>query len=369
MREQMRSKERILSAIKGEDTDRLAWSPFLAYWWESKPELWELGQFKYLKSIGADPLLRGFCSLFHVEKKNCTYTQKTDGDKIYTVAETPVGNLYSTQTYVKTANTYFLTEHPVKTKEDLKILTYIMENYIIQPYFMQFESICEEIGEDGFLVPMLVSEGKSSFQNMIEHYVGTEELNYMLADYPDEVENCLAAMYENSKKCVDIAVESNAEAFIFWEDSSTLNVSPVQFKKYVMDEINYWGKKIHKNGKYLMHHACGSLKGLMPILKDMEIDIIESISPPPTGDVELWDAYNILKKSEKNNPPVGLIGGIEPVMLLTLSCEELYAYTIKLIKNMKSVNCKRFILANSDSCPVGVDEKKFRLVSDLVSSM
>ena len=202
---------------------------------------------------------------------------------------------------------------------------------------------------------------------MIEFYVGTEELNYMLADYPDEVENCLAVMHENSRKCADIAVESDAEAFIFWEDSSTLNVSPAQFEKYIMNEINYWGKKAHENGKYLIHHACGSLKGFMPILKDMEIDMIESISPPPTGDIELWDAHKILITSKKNNPAVGLAGGIEPVMLLTLSEDDLYVYTQNLIEKMKLVNCKRFILANSDSCPVGVDEKKFKLVSDLIN--
>ena len=126
---------------------------------------------------------------------------------------------------------------------------------------------------------------------MIEHHVGTEELNYTLADYPEKVENCLSVMKENSKKCADIAVESKVEVFIFWEDSSTLNVSPAQ---------------------------------------------------------------------------IGLIGGLAPVMLLTLSEAELYDYTKKLIGNMDSAGCKRFILANSDSCPVGVDELKFKIVSELI---
>jgi len=369
MAEEMRSKERILATIKGEPTDRLAWSPLLAYWWQSKPELWELGDFGYMKSIGCDPLWRGIGGLFNVEKKNVSYTTKKDGDKTYTTIETPVGNLYQTHTYMKIPDTTFLTEHPVKTREDIKILTYIMENTLITPDFTSFDAHAKNVGDDGLVVPVMISESKSAFQFMLEVYVGTEELNYMLADHPEEVENCLAVMWENSRKCADIAVESNAEAFIFWEDSSTLNVSPAQFTKYIRDEINYWGKKAHENGKYLIHHACGSLRGLMPILKDMEIDMIESISPPPTGDIELWDAYDILKTSEKNNPPIGLIGGIEPVMLLTLSEEDLIIYTQKLINNMKSAGCGRFILANSDSCPIGVDEKKFRLITELVKNM
>jgi uroporphyrinogen-III decarboxylase len=363
----MRSKERLLASIKGEPTDRLAWSPFFAYWWESRPDLWELGQFEYMKSISCDPLLRGVCGLCDIQRKNCTYISKNDGDKTYHTTETPVGNLSHTYTYVKGANTNFLTEHPVKTKEDLKILAYIMENTVITPSYANFDTHAAGIGEDGLVVPVIGLESKSCFQSMIEHHAGTEELNYMLADYPEEVEYCLEIMWEKSKKCADIAVESDAEALLFWEDSSTLNVSPSQFEKYIKGEINYWGKKAHENGKYLIHHACGNLKGFMPILKDMEIDMIESISPPPTGDIELWDAYGILRGSEKNKPPVGLIGGIEPVMLLTLPEDEFLEYTKKLIENMKSIGCKRFILANSDSCPVGVDEKRFRLVSEFVN--
>ena len=369
MIEQMSSKERILASIKGEPVDRLAWSPNLAYWWQTKPELWEMGDFGYMKSIGSDPLWRGIGGLFNVEKKNCNYITKKDGYKTYTTIETPVGNLYQTHTYMKESDTTFLTEHPVKTKEDMKILAYIMENTVITSDFTSFEHHAKNVGDDGLVVPVMISESKSAFQFMLEVYVGTEELNYMLADYPEEVENCLEIMWGNSRKCADIAVESNAEAFIFWEDSSTLNVSPAQFKKYIVDEINYWGRKVHENGKYLIHHACGSLKGFMPIFKDMEIDMIESISPPPTGDIELWDAYDILKTSGKNNPPIGLIGGIEPVMLLTLSENDLLIYTQKLIANMKSAGCNRYILANSDSCPIGVDEKKFRLISELVKNL
>jgi len=372
MKEEMRSKERILACIKGEPTDRLAWCPNLGYWWGSNPnlrEIWELGEFGYFKSIGCDPLLRGIGSVFNVETKNCEYRTKKDGAKTYTTIETPVGNLYQTHTYMSGPNTTFLTEHPVKTKEDMKILTYIKENTVVTPDSTIYEAHAKNVGDDGLVVPLVISESKSAFQFMIEVYVGTEELNYMLADYPEEVENCLAVMWENSRKCADIAAESSAEAFIFWEDSSTLNVSPAQFKKYIMDEINYWGKKVHENGKYLLHHACGSLKNFMHIFKDLEIDMIESISPPPTGDIELWDAYDILKTSDKNKPPIGLIGGIEPVMLLTLSEDDLLLYTQKLIGNMKSANCGRFILANSDSCPVGVDENKFKLVSELINNL
>ena len=35
---EMTAKERLLNAIRGKETDRTPWSPFLAYWWEAQPE-------------------------------------------------------------------------------------------------------------------------------------------------------------------------------------------------------------------------------------------------------------------------------------------------------------------------------------------
>ena len=35
---ELTAKQRLLRAIRGEDIDRVPWSPFLAYWWENQPE-------------------------------------------------------------------------------------------------------------------------------------------------------------------------------------------------------------------------------------------------------------------------------------------------------------------------------------------
>ena len=57
----MTVKQRLLNAIRGAETDRTPWSPFLAYYWEHlPPEESACGQLKYLQAMGADPLLRGF---------------------------------------------------------------------------------------------------------------------------------------------------------------------------------------------------------------------------------------------------------------------------------------------------------------------
>jgi uroporphyrinogen-III decarboxylase len=89
------------------------------------------------------------------------------------------------------------------------------------------------------------------------------------------------------------------------------------------------------------------------------VDAIESLSPPPTVNVEIWDARQAL------GPEMGLIGGIEPVNFLNLDLPHLRAYVENLIDRM---GAHRYILANSDNPPPGVALEKFILVSEMVRS-
>ena len=191
----------------------------------------------------------------------------------------------------------------------------------------------------------------------MEHWCGTENLTYAIYDVPDTVRACLEAMREKDLETVRISANTSAEGFIFWEDSSTTNISPAMFEAYTAPAINEWGKLLHENGKLLIHHACGHLKHLIPAMCRTEIDMIESISPPPTGDLDIREATAMMPAH------IGLIGGIEPTFFQNCTMDELEARVYHLLAVMKG---KRFVLANSDSCPPGVAYEKFRLVSDIV---
>lgn len=53
----MTSRRRLLAALRGQEVDRIPWSPFLAYWWEHQPQqIQDCSQVWSFKEIGADPL-------------------------------------------------------------------------------------------------------------------------------------------------------------------------------------------------------------------------------------------------------------------------------------------------------------------------
>lgn len=355
----MKSRQRLLGAIRGDAIDRMPWSPFLAYYWEHLPAgIQKMGQFEYLRQMGADPLLRGFHCLSNCIYKNCEIIDKVVGREHFRTFHTPVGDLTERSVRSDLGETLFLVDHPVKTAEDFKILQYIHENMVIAPDMERFEQDFKLYGDDALLLPLLGVHCKTAFQSLVEHWVGTVALTYALYDEPDVVEECLAVMQARDEETVRNAVNSSADGFIFWEDSSTTNISPAFFEKYTKPEIDRWGDLVHDNGKLLIHHACGHLKDLLPLMGSSNIDAIESISPPPTGNVTLQEAAAIVPDH------IALIGGLEPVRLLSGTVEDVKNDARQLIRDLSG---RRFVLANSDSCPPGVAYEKFLAVTELVS--
>ena len=354
----MKSKQRLLAAIRGEAVDRIPWSPFLAYYWEHLPlETQKIGQFEYFRQMGADPLLRGFHTLYKCTYKNCEIADKVIGRESFRTFRTPVGTLTERSVRSDNGNTWFLVDHPVKTAEDFKILQYIHEHLVIEPDMERFNADLKLYGDDALMLPLLGVHCKTAFQSLVEHWVGTVDLTYAIYDEPEVVEECLAVMQTKDEETVRISVDSDADGFIFWEDSSTTNISPAFFEKYTKPEIDRWGDLVHENGKLLIHHACGHLKDLLPLMGQSNIDAIESISPPPTGNVTLQEAAAILPEH------IALIGGLEPVRLLGGTVDNVRRDAEELLRDLSG---RRFVLANSDSCPPGVAYEKFLAVTELV---
>jgi len=211
-------------------------------------------------------------------------------------------------------------------------------------------------GREGLSIGTLIPRGKSAFQTMVEHLVGTEELAYALTDFPDTVEALWKTMVARDIEAVKLAAQSPYLYFISWEDSSTQNYSPAQYDAYIGSEIGEWCRILKEHGKHYSQHACGHVAALVGRMRDHGVHSVESISPPPTGNMSIREARNVVGSS------MGIIGGIEPTQFLRLSEAELKPYVKTVIQDGAG---GPFVLANSDSCPPGVSISKFELVAEI----
>lgn len=364
----MTSKQLLLSALRGEDVPRMPWAPFLTYWWDNNQvrKAERKGELEFKRSVGCDLLMRGHCDrpthnsyqdlhTFSMRYGRSRVEQAQDGSRKYERYVTPAGEMTAVYTYSAAGDTWFLTGHPVREEADFKVMRYLMEDCILSPDDGYLEEIRK--APDALFAPLVTPLNKTGFQSMIEYWVGTEEMAYALCDIPDEVERTLELMWKLSNHGARLSAASEAEVFISWEDTSTTNISPAWYERYILPEINQWCDALHEAGKLYIQHACGHLRALAPLIAQSKIDAIESVSAPPTG--------NITPPELRAQLPdrIAIIGGIEPTFFENASDNDLVQSVHAVIEKMRG---KRFVLANADSCPPGVNINRFGLVTQTV---
>jgi uroporphyrinogen-III decarboxylase len=349
----MTSRERIINALEGRPVDHLPFSPFLAYIWEYFPKsIQDMGQPAFLKEIGADPMWRGTPCPVTQFAPGVTFDIRETATETVTEIGTPVGSIRQVYRKSVEGNTAFLIEHPLKTEEDFKIQLWIEEHSRLE--MCDQTPVLDCVNMDGLAIGILIPRAKTAFQSLVEHHVGTEELVYALYDYPDTVEALISAMVENDLKAAEMAADSAYTYFITWEDSSTQNYSPALYDRYIAPEISRFCGILDLREKRYAQHACGHVRDLLKSMREGGVKAVESLSSPPTGNVGIREARELLGSS------VGIIGGIEPTAFLNLSMEELEPYVEQVISDASG---GPFVLGNSDSCPPGVSVEKFKLVS------
>ena len=357
----MTSRERITAALLGQATDHLPFCPFLAYVWESFPaEIRNPGQLAFHHLVGADPLWRGApCPVRAIPPETLEIRASDDRDRSVQELRTPVGTLRQAWGRSEAGQTSFLVEHPLKTEADYKVQLWIEEHtrlvYDPTPVNAHFAGD----GREGLSLGMLLPRFKSAYQTLVEHLVGTEELVYAQADFPDIVQELWQVMAAKNMEAVRLALQSPYEFFLTWEDSSTQNYSPEQYDRFIGSEIGDWCRVLSANGKRYVQHACGHVDALVGRMQAHGVHAVESISPPPTGNIPIAAARQIIGNR------MGIIGGIGPTQFLQLSEQQLGPYVESVIAEGAG---GPFVLANSDSCPPGVTVAKFRLVADIAKA-
>ncbi len=357
----MSSRERLSAALAGLPVDRLPWSPNLAYWWEHSPAaVQDAGQASFLRHIHADPLWRGApCPVRYQLPPEVVVRRSENGDRIVEAVETPVGVLTSEQRRSPEGRTSFLTVHPLRSRADFQVQLWIEQHLrVVHDPQAAVQHLAGD-GREGLSVGMLLPAMKSAFQRLIENLVGTEEMAYAMADFPEEVEVLLAAMVANDERAVRLCAEHGPyDWWITWEDSSTQNYSPRQYQRHIAPQIAAWCRILDGHGRRYMQHACGHVRDLLAPMRASGISAIESVSPRPTGNVQLSEVRTALGSR------IGIVGGIEPVEFLNMPDARFDAYVEETIA---AGGGGPFVLANSDSCPPGVPVPRFQRVTEIVA--
>ena len=221
-------------------------------------------------------------------RRNVTVESRTGGDVTTNIWHTPRGELREVIQVCREDNgavSSNWTEHMVKGPEDLPAFASIFEDEVIEPDpegIARTRARRKLIGDDGLVLGAM--DG-TPLGMMFRIYSGVAALAYLWADAPEALRDCFAVMEANYLKRLKIGVQSDIDAVVGVDDTSTTAISPAMFEACNLDLTDARAAASHAAGKLYFHHSCGMIRDLLPLYRRTKMDAVHAFSVPPVGDV------------------------------------------------------------------------------------
>ncbi len=305
----MTSRERWLAALDFQPVDRLPFWPKLgpSYLQAQAAPFREQSLQAVHEWIGSDR---------HEGLPGCVREVRTR--TALEVSETPTfqRTLYSTpyralelhQRFDVASQSWHPVKFPVETREDIEVMTAFYEDCRVEydpEAGERARAWADEIGQEAVLADHL---GESPLMFWVEFLAGIENAQFLLADYPGEVEGLFAALHRLLLRRAEVLCEhSVADMLYMVENTSTTLISPGQFRRYCAHHLADYVGVARAAGRRIVFHMCGHLKALLPDLAQLGATAVEAFTSPPVGNTTLADGRSAC-------PDLCLIGGTNAVL-------------------------------------------------------
>lgn len=198
------------------------------------------------------------------------------------IMRTPVGEIYRDST------TGWVQKYWLETAEDYRVLQYIVDNTELYPNYELYHKLVAETAGHGIVCVGIGS--RSPLQNILVDYVGLENFALHLYDFADEIESLYASMLRNMRKRVEIVAGGPGRYVGVLENFTAETMGPQRFAKYHMPVYQELFPMLQASGKIVGTHYDGRLESCKDLIAQAPTDLIESLTPPPEGDMTLAEA-------------------------------------------------------------------------------
>jgi len=300
MKSAMTGRERLLATIKHQEPDRVPIAPRIWAWLLAQygddslashlkhcPEMDPM----YIIDHGTPSILASYPDEYDLPGVSVLHKKSTEGDLtvIERTFQTPAGNL-SDRTTIPPAGREFgvspdplITEHLVKSRDDLAALEYLLPP--INRNFDHLHRARREIGDRGVIMVTVNSS--------LDYHAGyARDMQDLMMDFHEDREfflDLLQIFHRRSLDQIRTAFEGGAE-FIFgtwFFNSLSSGWSPRIFEEVFVPQIREQADLTHRHGGFYDYYDDGNLRDTMEMIASTGIDILETCTPPPTGDFDL----------------------------------------------------------------------------------
>jgi hypothetical protein len=344
----MTGKEVIRCILNGETPPRLPWAPCIDPYTRSglAPELQSLDVFALQRHFGSDMYRGGWASGERLEAPvRHTRTNLPDGG-FMDVYETPRGSLRQVHTFTP-ASPYipFPTEHLIKNFEDLDTYLYILDHTEIVPDYQRLQETIDAYPEA--MITAAVND--TPLPVLMTKLIGTEDFVYMHAEEPERMEAAMARMQAKHIERIKVAAQGPAEVYICYENTNTKSFGLRWIEQFEIPHLNDYADVMHAAGKKLLVHMCGHINLVVDRLAQARFDGIIDVATPPTGDLDLARAVDVMGRAGK-----AIGGGIDCTTFILPDPDEFERRVSSMLGSLTST-CG-YLFGSGDAVPQGATE-------------
>jgi len=308
----MNGKQRLLAALRGDDLDYVPFAPNLYQWFHYHlthgtlpPEVAHAQHpFDVLRHLGAEVLSRWDTQWATKTRYTAgTYTEEylgqSDWERPFITAfnvypphrierqrrfESPYGTLTQNWEYMPDAGADFETKYWWTEWEEYDAVRYMLEARAYDFDAEEFRGWVQRVGDDG-LVMLNITE---SPLKALHWLAGPQNATLFIMEYPEEMK-ALARIHQEQALAflAQVVALPEAQVFISHDNLDSMFYAPYLYKDYCHEFFSRAAELIHQHGKHLVVHACGRSKVLLPLVGEAQIDVLEGVTPPPMGDIQL----------------------------------------------------------------------------------
>jgi hypothetical protein len=256
--------------------------PYTIYWWEWRTvqddPAWQamfeagLGYTKHVspvKEIAPD-----------VETIEDSYLE--NGERINRVMmRSPVGDVCAT--WAHGWNRKFWLE----TADDYRVMTWIIEHTRLEPDFESFMAEDEQAKPFGVAMPFA---GRTPMQRILVDYTGLESFAVHLFDYAAEMMALYDALLRQFRRRIQLVAEGPGRFVSVLENFTAETMGPARFRQFHVPVYEELFPLLHQAGKIVGTHYDGRLAACRDAIATAPVDLIESFTTPPEGDMTLTEA-------------------------------------------------------------------------------
>jgi len=200
------------------------------------------------------------------------------------IRRTPVGDISATW-LDGWHSKYFL-----ETAEDYRVMTALVESSAITQQIEAYVAQEATLPPYAIVIPFM---GRSPLQTILVDYAGLENFGWHLFEYEEEVRTLYAALLDKLRRIVEIVARTPGRYVSNLENFTAETLGLRRYKEFLMPVYEELFPILHDAGKIVGSHYDGRTASCKELIAQTPIDLIESLTPPPEGDLTLAEARKV----------------------------------------------------------------------------